>query len=206
MLLLAQRTEQILAKRRSPRSRQQILCLKDILTEVGFSSRNTLHEWVKRFDPNNPSSVDDRKSRVPGATPAVIQSLRRAYVKGKVKNYAQGLAWLKGQNLKKVSQQTYYNWISPVINQKTAKSHGGYTELMKCILGETQPTKPTASQGRTAKPTRESDEERELRARIERILAKLEGYEKAYHAEFLARYRNNKPIDEAGEAKIRSEE
>lgn len=109
LILLAQRTKQILAKRRSPRSRQQILGLKDILTKAGFSSRNTLYEWVKRFDPNNPSSIDDRKSRIPGATRAMIQSLQSDYARGKVKNYAQGLAWLKSHigsfEVRKITQE-----------------------------------------------------------------------------------------------------
>ena len=203
LILLAQRTKQILAKRRSPRSRQQILGLKDILTKAGFSSRNTLYEWVKRFDPNNPSSIDDRKSRIPGATRAMIQSLQSDYARGKVKNYAQGLAWLKSHKLKTVSQATYYRWLSPVIKQTTAKTPSGYAGLMQVIRGDAQSTKPTVSQVASAKPTRQSDEARELHAMIERIIAKLEGYEKAYHAKFLAQNRYNKPINEAGGRKTK---
>lgn len=182
LLLLVKRAEQIQARRLSPGRSKPVLAIKEILNMTEFSSRDTLCQLVKRYDPNNPAAVAMRKNRVPGATPAIIEELQKACTHGDVKDYEQGSAWLRTRGLK-VSPATYYRWLKPVTlrQQKAAKVHADHAQLALRILAKAAPNKPAASKGHSVKPTRPDRKSKE-RAIIEKAIEDLKSYQEEQRA------------------------
>jgi len=185
LLLIVQRTDQILARRAARRPKDRVLGMKEILDRSGYSSRDTLYELVRRYDPNHPSSIVVRKSRVHGATPPVIDALRAAYKTGKIKNYTDGAAWLMQHHGLQVSSATYYRWLESVTmhRQQPTRKRGSLGELARRILGG--PPNKSLKQRHLPKkgPAEKPDENSEKRAFIERVVADLENAQKELQAQ-----------------------